>query len=418
MPHLEENRQLFVIEKSEGAAQFETMVASALNVRVLKTLPELEEVRAQWESWPGNRDSEINSYLTFLRSNPATVRPHVVVVYRNGRPDAILVGRVDLGHIACRLGYLRLNLPATVMCFVYGALRGNTSNENCSLIVSSILSCLKEREADVAYMNFLNEDSDLCTLAKKEPGVLSRDYVHVTQQHFTATLPASVEEFYAGLSSKVRKNQKWQAKKLVNHFGGNVTIRCFREAAEIDDLVLDVERVASRSYQRGLGVGFVDGPEVRERLRFKADRGWLRGYVLYLAGRPAAFWLGDINGSTFGSDYIGYDAEFASHSPGMYLVMKVIEGFCEAQSEGVNGIDFGTGYAQYKHVLANRESREVSVYIFAPTLKGVSYNLTRTIIGRTDQAIKKVLKRTDLLQKVKKAWRNRVQVKEAARENA
>src|ERR1700683_64118 len=120
-------------------AQFEATVESALHVRVLRTLPELEEVRSLWESWPGNRDSEMDSYLMFLRSNPATVRPHVIVVYREGRPDAILVGRIDLGHIACRVGYLRLNLPAKIMCFVYGALRGNASSENCSLILGSIL---------------------------------------------------------------------------------------------------------------------------------------------------------------------------------------------------------------------------------------------------------------------------------------
>ena len=165
----------------------------------------------------------MDTYLSFYRSIPATVRPHVVVVDREGRPDAILVGRIDLGHITCRLGYLRLNLPAKILCFVYGALRGNPSKENCDLIVSSVLQSLSDREADVAYMNFLREDSELCRLAMKRPDALSRDYVRVTQPHYAAALPASVDEFYRGLSSKVRKNQKWQAKKLIDHFSGKVT---------------------------------------------------------------------------------------------------------------------------------------------------------------------------------------------------
>ena len=38
-------------------------MASEVSVRVLKTVPELEEVRPSWESWPGNRDSEIETYL-------------------------------------------------------------------------------------------------------------------------------------------------------------------------------------------------------------------------------------------------------------------------------------------------------------------------------------------------------------------
>jgi Acetyltransferase (GNAT) domain len=388
------------------------------SVKVLRTLEELDGIRSEWGSWPGNRDSEMDSYLTFLRSNPTTVRPHVLVVHREGRPDAILVGRIDLGHISCRLGYLRLNLPAKTLCFVYGAFRGNPSKENCDLIVSSVLQSLSDREADVAYMNFLREDSELCRLAKKEPGVLSRDYLHVTQQHYAAALPASVDEFYRGLSPKVRKNQKRQAKKLVDHFSGNITVRCFRKVAEIENLVADVGRIASRSYQRGLGVGFFDCPHTREQLRLKAEKGWLHGYVLYLAERPCAFWIGDVNGNTFGSDYVGYDPEFANHSPGMYLVMRVIEGFCDGHREGVTGVDFGPGHAQYKQVLSNQEWWETCVYIFAPTVKGISLNLARTLIVGIDQMTKKALARTNLLQKAKRAWRNHAAPKEVVRTDA
>jgi CelD/BcsL family acetyltransferase involved in cellulose biosynthesis len=262
-------------------------------------------------------------------------------------------------------------------------------------------------------MNFLKEDSELCSLSKKKPGALKRDHIVVTQQHYATALPPSVDEFYRGLSPKVRKNQKRQAKKLVDHFSGNVTVRCFRTEAEVEGLVADVERVASKSYQRSLGVGFVDNPRTREQLRLKAGKGWLRGYILYLDNRPCAFWVGDVNENTFGSDYVGYDAEFANHSPGMYLVMKVIEGFCEGRHEGVTEVDFGTGHAQYKQVLSSREWRERCVYIFAPTFKGVGINIVRSLIVGSDQIMKKVLSRMNLLQKVKKAWRGHAKPKEA-----
>src|SRR5208282_4893805 len=388
------------------------MVTQAL-VKTLRAIPELEEIREVWASWPGNRDSEIDTYMMFLRSNPGTVRPHVLVVYREGRPDAILVGRIDCGKITCRVGYLSVRLPAQTMCFVYGALRGNASHENCDLMVGEILRSLSQGEADVAYLNFLKQEADLCLLAMKKPGWLSRDYVRITQPHFAATMPATVEGFYQGLSPKVRKNQRWQAKKLTNHFSGAVRIHCYREVTELDEMIHEVEQIVQRSYQRGLGVGFMDGPEMRARLRFKAERGWLRGYVLYFAERPCAFWLGDINGTTFGSDYIGYDAEFASHSPGMYLVMKVIEGFCNGNQEGVTAVDFGPGNAQYKEVLSNQRWQETALYIFAPSLRGISLNLVGSSIGGLDQAIKKALTRTSLLQKIKKYWRAHARPKEA-----
>jgi len=372
---------------------------------VLRAVSDLEGIRDVWETWPGNRDSDINSFLTFLSSHPETVRPHVLVIYRAGKPDALLVGRIDMGRIDCRIGYLRITLSARVMYFVYGALRGNATERNCNLLLEEILGSLSQGEADAAYMNFLRHDSDLCRLATKKPALVCRDYIRITQPHFATALPATVEEFYQGLSPKVRKNQKWQAKKLDKHFSGAVTIRCFREVADLDRMIQDVEQVARKSYQRGLGVGFVDSPRTREGLRLKAEKGWLRGYVLYLAERPCAFWLGDVNGNTFGSDCTGYDSEFASYSPGMYLVMKVIERLCDGNPEGVTAVDFATGQAQYKEVLSNRKWEEESVYIFAPSMKGISLNLVRSFVCGIDQAAKKLLASTNLLQRIKKSWR-------------
>ena len=394
--------------KPMQAPQEQKSVNSPIEVAVLRTMAELEAIREVWESWPGNRDSEIDSYLTSLRLNPQTVRPHVMVVYHDGRPDALLVGRIDKGHIRCRLGYSSVSFAARIMCFVYGALRGNPTEENCGVLIDEVLRSLSDGEADVAYLNFLRRESNLCRLAMTRPGFLMRDHVNLTQPHFAARLPATVEDFYRGLSPKVRKNQKWQARKLVNHFSGAVRISCVRELADVEDLIRDVEHVAAKSYQRGLGVGFVVNAATREHLRLKARRGWLRAYVLYIEERPCAFWIGDINGATFGSDYIGYDAEFAGHSPGMYLVMKVIESFCDGNREGVTEVDFGQGHAQYKQVLANEEWTESLVQIFAPTVKGISLNLVRTLLDGMNQSTKKALASTSLLQKIRRKWRSRL----------
>ena len=384
-----------------------------LSIKILRSLAELEEVRAAWEAWPGNRDSEMQTYLSCLRLNRNTERPHVLVVYRDGRADAILIGRIDNDQVRCRFGYFCAAFPARIMCFVYGALRGNASEENCDLLVSSIMVSLAEGEADVAYLNFLRRDSSLCRIASSKPQVVCRDHVSATQRHFAAALPSTVDDFYKMLSPKARKNQKWQAKKLMSHFGGDVRIQCFQQPEEVDLLMQNVEQVASTSYQRGLGVGFHNNPETREQLQLKAKNGWLRGYVLYLAGQPRAFWIGDMNDGTFGSDYIGYDAEFASHSPGMYLAVKVIEGFCDGNREGVTAVDFSPGHAQYKEVLSNQEWEECGIHIFAPTFKGVSLNTVRTFVGGADRSAKNLLSSLNLLQRIKKSWRTKVMLKQA-----
>jgi hypothetical protein len=376
-----------------------------VSVKIVRSVVELEEIREAWNSWPGNRDSEIDSYLTFLRFNPATVRPHVIVIEREGKPDAIYVGRIDDSKVICRVGYWKLGLPAKIMAFVNGALRGCASTENCDLVVDSILNSLSAGEADAAYMTFLREDSRLFELAMTKPAILFRDHFRLGQHHFAAQLPATVDGFYQGLSPKVRKNQKWQAKKLAEQFSGDVVIRCFRGVTEIEELAIVAEQLASKSYQRGIGAGYFDTPVTRAQLRLKAERGWLRGYVLYLAGKPCAFWIGDVNSGTFGSDYLGYDPAYAKYSPGMYLIMKVVEGFCDGHRDGVRAIDFGPGPAQYKEVLSTEGWQEVSVHIFAATIKGFTLNFVRTLTSGVDQTLKTALARTKFLQKIKKAWR-------------
>jgi hypothetical protein len=389
--------------------------SDGLRICIFRNVAELEGLRESWKSWPGNRDSEIDSFVQFIDSNKETIRPHVLAVYRDGRPDAILAGRLDHSRIICRLGYLHVKPRARILCFVYGAFRGNQSNENCEIVLDSILRSLSEGEADVAYMNFMKEDSKLCELAKKRPGLLSRDYLRVKQLHFTATLPATVDEFYKRLSSGARWQAKNRERKIQRDFGGDVRVRCFRAPSEIGEMIQHVEEIAKKTYQRGLGIGFVDKPETRQHLLLKAERGWLRGYVLYIVGKPSAFWIGDVNETTFGSDYLGYDPAFAKYSPGMYLIMRVIEGFCDGRREGISAIDFATGAAQYKEILSTEAWREMSVYIFAPTLKGLALNFVRTLIGGVDRTLKKTLARAKLLQKVKKAWRSH-SVPEAIRE--
>lgn len=384
------------------------MVERAVEVRVLRSIAELEDIRPYWESWPGNRDSDLGFYLTVLRESRESLRPHVIVVCRNGQPDAIFVGRLDHRPLdRVRVGYIHVRPQVTVLYFVYGALRGNSSAENCELIIRQICASLSQREADLAYLNYLGEDSHIYELAKKMPGFLCRDRICESQLHFSRKLPRSLEEFYGSLSPNARWQAKSKQKKLAKAFGSAARVRCFQEPAELDNLFRDAEVVAKSSYQRGLGVGFADTPEERRRLDFKAEKGWLRAYILYIEDRPSAFWIGDLNEGVFGSEYLGFDTTFAKYSPGMCLILKVIEGFCEG-GENVSGIDFASGQAQYKETLSDRVWRETSVFIFGPSLRGIALNLVKTSAVGIDHALKNVLERTGLLQKIKKSWRGRL----------
>lgn len=378
-----------------------------ITTQVLRTIPELQRLRHVWEEWQRHPNSDFDFYCTVLSSTPAILRPHVIVLYRDGTPDAMLVGRVETRRMEFRIGYGNLLRPqARTLTVVHGGLLGNSSAGNCALFVKEILVALRQGEADIAFFNEVQESSTLHRAAKRLPGMFARCYSAARHTHRSMQVPAGVEALYQGLSSKTRKNQRWQAKKLVQDHAGKVEVRCLRHECELDDAIRQVEQIVEKTYHRALGIGFSDSPDMRERLSLQAQKGWLRIYLLLVEDQPWAFWIGRMYQHTFHSDFMGYDPANAKYSPGMFLIMKVIEGFsCGADGESAKEIDFGFGDAQYKQVLGNCEWQESSVHIFAPNLKGLRLHVLQMPSVLVDRLVRPLLERTNLAKRIKKLWR-------------
>ena len=377
------------------------------HIRVIRQVEELDSLRSYWERWVRHPNADIDHYTATVTSTPH-VAPLVLVVYRDGLPDAILLGRADVGEISAKLGYKTIVSPQLRrMVFIYGGLLGNASPENCNSLGVTICNCLRRYEADVAFFNKLATKSGLYQTMTRALSVFARDLCPQIDTHRSMTLPEHADDLFSSSSGKVRKNLRWQSRRMVKDHPGGILLRCYQRTADLDDLFRDAEQIAKKTYQRGLGVGFLDSPSMRDRLCFEARHGWLRAYILYIYGRPAAFWIGKRYGETFYSDFMGYDADFSKYSPGMYVITSAIEEMYKSQDRP-RSIDFGLGDAQYKSVLADTDWQEASLYLFAPTLKSIALNLLRTSVVMGDQAAKRLLARAALLQRTKKLWRNRV----------
>jgi len=378
------------------------------SVRILRTAAEIEDFRETWESWQRHPNIDIDFYLTVNRMRPQILRPHIVVLYRDGRPDAMLVGRIVNERIACNIGYKTVFAPrARVLRIIYGGILGNLSPANGEILVNEILSALCRGESDLAILSPIRVDSPFYQAATQVPGFLSRDFFPPVQLHRSTSIPATVEDFNRRLSHKVRKNSKW--KRLLRDFPGGIRIDCIRELDGLERMIRDVEEIAKKTYQRGLGVGFKDNAETREVLRLDAEKGRLRAFILYLADRPCAFWVGTVYQQTFHGGYVGYDPEYGRYALGMFLMMRVIESFCQGNgNKDVAEIDFGLGDAEYKEILGTCTWQEGSLCLFAPNLRGLGLNALRTPVLVVDRMASAALARTGLVAKIKKAWRDRV----------
>ncbi len=105
-------------------------------------------------------------------------------------------------------------------------------------------------------------------------------------KHWKMSLPESLEEL---LEKRMNKKHRYWAKRtmrmLDKDFPGAVRYHCFSAPNEMGQLFEDAVKVARKTYQWGLGVGFQDNEEQRKRLALEATNGWLRGHVLYFEKR-------------------------------------------------------------------------------------------------------------------------------------
>jgi CelD/BcsL family acetyltransferase involved in cellulose biosynthesis len=378
-------------------------------VEVLRTGDDLHSIQAIWESLRQHPNADIDALELVIRSSPSMHRPHVLALCADSGPEAILTGFLEDRLLETRFGYLHLPAPRLrTTTFMHGGLLGAPDAAGYEALAGQIAETLCSGEADAAFFNHLRADSPLFTALFSGPSPLLRDRSPLRQIHRRATLPGSYNDFLARLSPKTRRNLRWVRNKMEKSFSSRLAVQCLRGVNELDSMVSHMETIAATAYQRGLGVGFADTPAHRARLQFRAERGWLRTYVLLIDGKPAAFFSGTLSRDIFYGDYMGYDAAYAQYSPGMYLVTQMIEDLCCGdRRDRASAIDFGLGDAPYKAAISDQSWEDVTFWLFAPTLRNRLIHAWRTPLLAADAMARTALG-AGLQGRVKRIWRNRV----------
>jgi hypothetical protein len=352
-------------------------------------------------NWNPNAQMDFFRLINSTRHN--VLKPYLMLAERDGNPAALVVGRFVFQKFKCHLGYKTISLGhVRELTIIYGGVLGCQEPQCAEAVFDELSEVLRRREADLVCLTHLRTDSDLFELASRRPGVLRRDHVLSPQRHWRMALGGTFEEVYSGLSRSFRQQLRRKTRNFEKSFEGAITVRCFQSTNDLSQMSEDVEVVARKTYQRGLQAGFIDNDENRKRVMLEAQKNWLRMYVLYLKGKPCAYWWGTRYCEMFHSCALGFDPAYREHSPGIYLLTKALESLCK---EGIAGIDFGLGDAQYKQCFGDTDWKEASVRIFAPSLRGATLNLTQTCLETPARWLRRFLERTNLQQRLKTFWR-------------
>jgi hypothetical protein len=391
---------------------------SAVNqfqVRVLTSLDEIERIRPAWGAMQWCPEADVDYYSFIVNVRPEVVRPLVILVSQGDKPLSLLAGRVEDGHLEIKIGY-KLLWRAEVRRVVipYGGFMGQTAAEVSEIVVRRLLQSLRDERAVLLVWPGIRKGSDLQRLLNRTPNALCRDYLARPVRHWRMTLPASLNELHEKKSNKKHRNRSRRTMRMLEKdFPGAVRFTCFSAPNEMNQLFEDVIKVARKTYQWGLGVGFRDSEEQMARLRLEAKNGWLRGYVLYVNDDPAAFWICTVYQNVVYSDFTGYDPQYRKHEIGTASFLQMVGMLCQ---EKAKQLDFGPGTAFYKERFGDSSFEEATMCVFAPTIRGVFLNGLRLLTEGPLELVRGGLQRLGLEQKLKKGWRFHKTPAQAAKE--
>jgi CelD/BcsL family acetyltransferase involved in cellulose biosynthesis len=378
------------------------------NLHVARSLDEVVGLREVLDGvrW-GRFEADPDFVATIVRNRPSAVRPHTIVVESAGRPLATFSGIIERMPFVTSVGYKQVYSPTlNVLVAAHGGAHGD--DDDMRIVLAAVRDELAQGRADVVWFPSIPIDSAPIRMSSVLGALPFRQHFAMTWHHRRLVLPHSLDEVLAQLGKKARYNLKRGSRLLEEAFPGRLHIARLHKEAGIDaeKLVAEIERVASMTYQRALGVGFAATKEQTAAIELALERRWFRAWTLRLDENPIAFWLGSVYNGTYFSSATGYLAEHAVHSVGTYLLLHVIDDLCA--DEHVTTLDFGFGDADYKRLLSTEAFLERDLVVFAPTLRGLQLSITRSAILAGAAGTRKVLDASGLTRRLKTAWRRRL----------
>lgn len=335
----------------------------------------------------------------------------MVVLSGGGRVEAMAVARVEDIALASSVGYRNVYRPTVrSITLVHGGIAGVDSEATAQGLVRELRRALGRGEADVVLLPALRTDHPLYAAANAGTTGFLRERSGAST-HRRLCLPASLDEFLATKSGKTRESVRRYAKRFRKEYGDRLAVELLRRPEDAERLFSDLDAVAEKTYQRGLGVAFADTEEHRSLTLLGLDRGWFRAYVLYLDGAPIAFWPGYAYGGTFFIGTPGYDPAYAHHRVGQFLQAEMTEALC--RDEEIEYLDYGFGDSEYKRRFGNESWEEADILLFAPTFKGIRVRAVRTAVASSVGLAKRVLG-GERAARLKKEWRRRLAARDAA----
>jgi CelD/BcsL family acetyltransferase involved in cellulose biosynthesis len=220
------------------------------------------------------------------------------------------------------------------------------------------------------YLRSVPVDSFLWRYLHTERAIRDELLLYMPDQpseHYMVNLPTSFEEYMQKFSSKTRSNLRRSIRKLENDTGRDIKLSRITAPEQVDSFVGLASEVSKKTYQWHLLGSGLRTPEILKRnLRFLAERGWLRCYLLWCGQEVCAFMICHQRNEICHSPTIGYDPRWEQYSVGTILQLHVIEDLFTYNRP--IAFDFGAGAGAQKKFFGNTHYLDADIYILRRNL--------------------------------------------------
>lgn len=377
-----------------------------LKARIHRTAAEIEELRPFWTAQQQHPNSDLERFLLVCDLLPEVIAPCAISVWQGGFCRAVLVGRIEHANFQPRLGYLKLpRLRGRRLSIIHQGVIGQLGSLDVELIINKIKQLLADRVVDMAAFNSISEDSPLVTWMAAQPsdtlGIINPRWL----SHWELSLQKETGFLMKTMKSKHRSLFLNKAQSFEAAYPRRITWHWHTSISDVIPICRQMEAVAARTYQRGLGSSFKDDRLHRELLSLAARQGTLRVMILEIDHQPAAFWFGTIYRGAFYPEATGFVPEHRQHEIGTQLLFRVVD---ELVKEGISRFDFGLGDAHYKQRFGDRSWRETTMRLFSRRLRGRALRAYFRTVEALDRRLRALVQRYANADRIKLAWRLRL----------
>jgi CelD/BcsL family acetyltransferase involved in cellulose biosynthesis len=222
-----------------------------------------------------------------------------------------------------------------------------------------------------------------------------KPFVRQRYRRFYAELQRGFDHWLGTLSAKSRSTLKRKVRKLAQRSGGTLDLRCYRSEAEAADFYRHARAVSALTYQeRLLRSGLPEGDGALAEMQDRAARDAMRGWILFLEGRPVAYLYAPAEGATLIYAHLGYDPNYADLSPGSVLQFEAMR---QLMGEGrFRLFDFTEGEGQHKRLFSTGEVECVDLLLLRRTPANFLAGWSLSAFDGGIEAAKAALKRLNI----------------------